>query len=207
MTFVKGAEPPNKGQKWPGEVLPPEEVTAILAQCSRRAPTGVRDRALITIMYRAGLRIGEALALRPSDVDMKRGAVRVRHGKGDKARTVGIGDGALAVLELWLTVRKDLGLARNGAPLFCTLQGRPLAQGQVRDMLKRRAAKAGVDRRVHPHALRHSHAFEMAERGVPVNLIQQQLGHAWLATTDTYLRHIAPADVIALGRDDDWTDE
>lgn len=198
---------PNKGKTYPGEVLTPDEVRAILAQCSRRAPTGVRDRALITVMYRAGLRVSEALALRPSDIDARRGVVRVRHGKGDKARTVGIGDGALAVVELWLNARRQLGLAVNGKPLFCTLAGGPMSDDAVRNMLRRRAAKAGIDKRVHPHALRHSYAFELSQKGTPPNVIQQALGHASLQVTDAYLRHIAPADLLALGRADDWQDE
>jgi site-specific recombinase XerD len=180
---------------------------ALLGQCSRRAPTGIRDRALITVMYRTGLRVGEALALRLSDVDMARGTIRVREGKGRKARTVGIGDGALAVLQLWTGARRGLGLARNGRFLFCTLAGRPMSYDAVRFMLARRAGNAGIERRVHPHALRHSWAFERSQAGTPVNVIQQQLGHASLLTTDVYLRHIAPADVIALGRADTWTDE
>lgn len=198
---------PNKGKTYPPEVLTPDEVRAILAQCSRRAPTGVRDRALITVMYRAGLRVSEALALRVSDIDPKRGTVRVRHGKGDKARTVGVGDGALAVIDLWLNTRRSLGLAHNGTPLFCTLKGGPVSDDAVRNMLRRRAAKAGIEKRVHPHALRHSYAFELSAKGTPVNVIQQALGHFSLQVTDAYLRHIAPADVIAVGRADDWSDE
>jgi site-specific recombinase XerD len=198
---------PNKGKTYPGEVLTPDEVRAILAQCSRRAPTGIRDRALITVMYRAGLRISEALALRVSDIDFRRGVVRVRHGKGDKARIVGVGDGALAVIELWLATRRQLGLAHNGVPLFCTLKGGPVSDDAVRNMLRRRADRAGIEKRVHPHALRHSYAFELSERGTPPNVIQQALGHTSLQVTDAYLRHIAPADVIALGRADDWHDQ
>ena len=146
-------------------MLTPDEVRANLAQCSRRAPTAIRDRARITVMYRAGLRIGEALALKASDVDMRRGAIRVRHDKGDRSRTVAlVVDGALAVLQLWLDARRSLGLARNGTPLFCTLAGGTLSDDQVRTMINRRAAKAGIEKRVHPHALRHSHAFELAQR-------------------------------------------
>ena len=156
---------PNKGKTYPPEVLTPDEVREILATCSRRAPTGVRDRALITVMYRCGLRVSEALDLRPSDIDMKRGIVHVRDGKGHKARSVGIGDGALAVIELWLITRRSLGLAHNGTPLFCTLKGGPVSDDAVRNMLRRRAARAGIEKRVHPHALRHSYAFELAEKG------------------------------------------
>src|SRR5258708_40091439 len=107
--------------KYPGEVYTEAEMRSLLAQCSRRAPTGIRDRALLTVIYRAGLRISEALDLKPSDVDMKTGTIHVRHGKGDKSRIVNLGDGALAVLQLWQDRRKNLGL--GGGYLFCTLKG------------------------------------------------------------------------------------
>ena len=107
--------------KLPGEVYTEAEMRALLAQCSRRAPTGVRDRALLTVIYRAGLRITEALDLKVSDVNLTSGIITVRHGKTDKCRRVGIGDGALAVLQLWLDRRRELGLP--GGYLFCTLKG------------------------------------------------------------------------------------
>jgi site-specific recombinase XerD len=206
MPVPKGTEPANKGVRLPGQVLTADEMHALLAQCSRRAPTGIRDRALLTTIYRCGLRVSEALDLLPSDVDVKRGTVRVNHGKGDKARIVGIGDGALAVLQLWSAKRKELGLAHNGNRLFCTLNGDPMSYSATQAMLKRRAAKAGIESRVHLHGLRHTRAAEMRETGQDVVTIQKQLGHAHLSTTYTYLNHISPADVIAAGRVDDWTD-
>jgi site-specific recombinase XerD len=199
-----GQQSPSKGRKFPAEPLTAGEARALIGAPSRRAPTGIRNRALMMLMYRTGLRISEALALKPSDVNADRGTVRVLHGKNDRDRTVGIDDGALAVLQLWLERRRSLGF-RNG-PLFCTLDGKPVSAGYVRDMLKRMARRAGIDKRVHPHCLRHTHAAELAAEGVPVNVIQQQLGHMWLATTDIYLRHIAPADVIAVGRNRPWAE-
>ena len=75
----------DTGRKRPVEILTADEVRQPLAQCSRRAPTGIRDRALITLMYRTGLRVSEALDLRPADIDPGRGSVRVLHGKGDQS--------------------------------------------------------------------------------------------------------------------------
>jgi site-specific recombinase XerD len=125
------------------------------------------------------------------------------YGKGDHNRSVAIDDGAVAVLQLRLAERAKLRV--NGRQrLFCTLQGGALSANQVRQMVKRRAAKAEITKRVHPHALRHTHAAELVAEGVPVNVIQKQLGHVSLATTDIYLRHIAPADVIAMGRKREW---
>lgn len=185
------------------DLLSEAEVRLLLAQCSRRAPTGVRDRALLTVLYRAGLRVSEALDLKPSDVDHERGMIRVHHGKGDKARTVGIDDEGLSVVRVWVTERASLGI--NGrAKLFCTLKGTPLSANQVRQMIKRRAAKADIGKRVHPHGLRHTHAAELMAEGVPLNVISKQLGHGSIATTSIYLDHIAPADVIAMGRKREW---
>jgi site-specific recombinase XerD len=88
-------------------------------------------------------------------------------------------DGAVAVVQLWLAERARLGF--NGRQkLFCTLAGGPLSSNQVRQMVKRRAARAGIDKRVHPHGLRHTHAAELVAEGVPVNVIQKQLGHVCL---------------------------
>jgi integrase/recombinase XerD len=205
MPFRKGEPPPNKDRTFPAEILTRAEVAAILAQCSRTAPTGIRDRALITVLYRAGLRVAEALDLKPSDIDPAAGTIRVLHGKGDRPRTVGVGDGALAVLQLWLDTRKRLGLRSRW--LFCTLKGGRLRDTSVRAMLRRRTARAGVDKRVYPHVFRHTHANELRRGGTDVVAIQHQLGHKHLATTEIYLQDIAPADVIALGRADTWTDE
>jgi integrase/recombinase XerD len=188
----------SKGRKFPAELLTSAEVAALLRQCSVTAPTGIRNRALITVMYRAGLRVNEALALRASDIDPAAGTIRVLHGKGDKARTVGIDDGGMAIVQRWMDARAALGFRRG--PLFCTLAGTAVRDVYVRNMMKRIARRAGIDKRVHPHGLRHSHAAGLAAEGVPVNLIQRQLGHAHLATTDVYLSHVAPADVIAMGR-------
>ena len=192
------------GRTFRAEPLTKAEVDRLLGQCSSRAPTGIRNRALIIVMYRAGLRISEALALRPSDVNPERGTLRVLHGKGDKPRTVSLDPGAMSVLMRWIDRRAACGF-RNG-PLFCTLKGTPVLGGYVRDMLKRLKVKAGIEKRIHPHGLRHTHAAELVSEHAPMNMIREQLGHASLATTDRYLRDIAPADVIDFGRQRSWSE-
>jgi site-specific recombinase XerD len=185
-------------KKRPVELLTSAEVAALLRECSTLAPTGIRNRALITIMYRGGLRVEEALDLRAAHINPRNGTVQILHGKGDKARIVSIDDGAMALVQRWMDARARL--IPVPGPLFCTLHGTKLSDSYVRNLMHRLGRKAGIDKRVHPHALRHSHAAELAAEGVPVNVIQAQLGHSLLATTDTYLRHIAPSDVIAMGR-------
>jgi integrase/recombinase XerD len=195
----------DSGHKQPVEILTRSEVAALMRQCSVRAPTGLRNRALITVMYRAGLRLDEALALKPADIDVQQGSIRVLHGKGDKSRTVSLDDGGTAIVQQWMTRRSALGF-RNGL-LFCTLDGKPVQDVYVRNLMKRLARKAGIEKRVHPHGLRHAHAAELAMEGWPMNLIQQQLGHSSLLTTDVYLRHISPAELIALGKSRKWNPE
>ena len=179
-----------KGRRLPPEPLTRQEVEALLRRCSRRAPTGFRNRALIAVLYRGGLRISEALALRLDDLDAETGAVRVLHGKGDRARTIGLDAGAFALVDAWVDCRRRIGLDRT-APLFCTLAGRRLHASYVRQLLPRLARKAGIGKRVHPHGLRHTHATELAAENVSLLDIQTQLGHAHL--DNRALRAPAPA--------------
>jgi site-specific recombinase XerD len=188
----------NLGRKFPAEPLTEAEVLALMRGCSQRAPTGIRNRALVMVMWRVGLRVSEALDLRPADVNPDRGTVRVLDGKGHKPRTVGIDDDALTAIQRWLDVRRTMGF-RTG-PLFCTLDGTHMQSNYVRAMMKRLGRKAGIDKRVHAHGLRHTNATELASEGVPVNVISKHLGHANSAVTARYLDHVAPADVIAVGR-------
>ncbi len=195
MSETQRRRPANAGRRYPAEVLTPDEVRALVKACSNRAPTGVRNRALIVVLYRAGVRIREALQLAPKDLDRAAGTVTVLRGKGGKRRTIGLDPGAFAVLERWLDRRARLGI--NGrSPVFCTLAGGPLKTSYVRGLLPRLGRRAGIEKRVHAHGLRHTHAAELAHEGKPMNLIQAQLGHASLATTSRYLAHIAPAQLI-----------
>ena len=166
----KGRKPANRGRKFPPELLTEDEVRALIKAASNRAPTGIRNRALITVMYRGGLRLAEALALRPKDLDVDVGSVTVLHGKGDRHRVVGLDPGEFAIVTMWLDTRRELGVSGR-SPLFCTLQGKPLHQSYVRTLLPRLAERAGIEKRVHPHGLRHTHSFELMMEGVPVPVI------------------------------------
>jgi site-specific recombinase XerD len=191
---VPGQEPGNKGQKYPAEVLTTDEVHAIIAGCSAKAPTGIRNRAMLTLLYRSGLRVSEVLALRPSDVNLDAHTVRVLHGKGDKATTRGFHPSATDALARWLDMRK--GVAGRGT-LFCTLAGRPLQAQYVRLMLHRLAADAGIEKRVHPHGLRHTFAWELEQAGVPVSVISALLGHSSIAVTARYLNHLTNHQAVS----------
>jgi site-specific recombinase XerD len=198
-----GKEPAQKGLTLPAEILAPDEVLAILDEC-RGTTTGIRDRALITVMYRSGLRVNEALSLEPKDVDLRIGAIAVLHGKGDRRRTVGIDPGASPVIKHWVNVRRDRLAPPRGVPLFCSQKCRRMSKSMVREMLVRNTARAGIEKRVHPHGLRHTMAYELLMEGVPIPIIQRQLGHTSLQTTDTYLSQIAPKQVLEVITSRSW---
>jgi site-specific recombinase XerD len=206
LTARQASETHSKGRKFPAEILTADEVKALIRACSYRAPTGIRNRALIALLYRGGLRISEALALYPKDLDPNAGTVTVLHGKGEKRRTTGLDPEAFALIQRWLDKRVDLRL--NGRhPVFSTLSGRELNQTYVRFLFRRLARRAGIEKRVHPHGLRHTHAAELAAEGIPLNVIQAQLGHSSLATTDRYLKHISPTHVIEAMKARTWEAE
>ena len=157
---------------------------------------GRRLRGLIVVLWRAGLRIHGALALTEPDLDARRGSLLVRRGKGGRRREVGMDDWAWEQLEPWLKARVELPIG----PLFCVVsgptRGRPWSASAARSDLRHVARQAGVRRRFAPHQLRHAHAVEMAREGVPLIVIQRQLGHTNLGITSIYLQGIDNAEII-----------
>jgi site-specific recombinase XerD len=195
--------PSNKGLKLPAEPLTEDEMRRLIRACSNRAPTGIRNRALLVVLYRGGLRLNEALQLFPKDLAGEHCTLRVLHGKGDRARLVGLDDGAWAILQRWMDRRASLGINRHRR-VFCTLAGDPLQPSYVRALLPRLARRGKIDKRVHAHGLRHTHAFELANENRPLHLIQAQLGHASLAVTDRYIKHLAPLQLVETMRSRKW---
>jgi integrase len=192
--YHRGRPPRNKGIRYPADPPTVEEIVSVMRAAGDHTD-GVRLRALIVIMWRAGLRIGEALDLAESDLDRDRGAILVRSGKGGKRREVGMDRWAWEQL-LWLQLRGEL---RVGA-LLCVIHGptsgRRWEPSAARKQLRRTAAAAGVPRRFAPHQLRHAHAVEMAHEGVPLVVIQRQLGHVNLGITSVYLQGIDSSEII-----------
>jgi site-specific recombinase XerD len=187
--------PANKGRRYPADPPRVEEIIAVMRAASD-GPHGLRLRGLIVVLWRAGLRIGEALALAESDLEPAQGSVLIRHGKGGRRRVVGMDEWGWSQLRRWLELRRNLPVG----PLFCVINapstGAPWSSAAVRNRFRRLAASAGVRRRFAPHQLRHAHAVEMAREGVPLNVIQRQLGHANLGVTSVYLQGIDTAEII-----------
>jgi integrase len=193
--FHAGRSPRNKGQRYPADPPTVAEIVAVM----RYAGTGLHAaplRALIVVLWRAGLRIQEAVALGESDLDERRGSLLVRRGKGGRRREVGMDDWAWEQLQPWLTARLDLPVG----PLLCIAtgptRGRSWSPGAARTELRHAAARAGVRKRFAPHQLRHAHAVEMAREGVPLIVIQRQLGHTNLGITSIYLQGIDSTEII-----------
>jgi integrase/recombinase XerD len=168
------------------------EAAAPGPQPGSTAAVVLRDRALMELLYAAGLRISEALRLDREDLSADGGFVRVI-GKGDKERLVPVGEVALAWLEryetqvraAWLAAAPPEGWDRGG-PIFLTPRGRRLARQQAWSIIKAAARRAGLDERVTPHTLRHSFATHLLEGGADLRIVQELLGHASISTTQIY---------------------
>ena len=166
---------------------------------------GTRDRAYLAILYRCGLRNNECRMLDIEDLKMdgEPWTLRVRHPKGvDRGappRELGIDAGTREYLQLWLRVRGNAA-----GPLFATSTGRRVDTSHFRRKIKVLAKSAGIIRRVHPHALRHTFARTLHDEGVSVRLIQLGLGHARLNTTATYLQSLGDKEVIDLTSEREW---
>jgi site-specific recombinase XerD len=192
---------------YPIETLTETEVLAILDRFGP-GPCGRRNAALVCLLWRTGLRLAEALALNVRDIAPGPPAeIRVRRGKGHKARTVGVRSDAMAMVSAWMDLR-TAPKCRGETVLFCSLRsGKPLDQGYVRRTMVAKARLAGIEKRVHPHGLRHTFAMGMDRGGASMEVIKSALGHASIATTDGYLRDYSAADVVAAMTDDDQGDE
>ena len=193
--FHAGRPPRNKGLRYPADPPKVEEIIAVMRAAGDDAH-GRRLRGLIVILWRAGLRIQEALLLAEADLDHQRGALLVRRGKGGRRREVGMDAWGWEELRPWLEARVELPVG----PLFCVIngptRGRPWSSAAARAGLRRSAVQAGVRRRFAPHQLRHAHAVELEREGVPLIVIQRQLGHSNLGLTSVYLQGIDNAEII-----------
>jgi site-specific recombinase XerD len=179
------------------------EVERLIAACSRRAPSGIRNAALLAVLWRCGLRAGEVVALAVKDVDLDDGRLAVQRGKGGRHRIVGLDSGTSALIERWLAKRRTLHLPAS-APLFCTLRGGSVDTSYLRHLCPRLARKAGIERRVHPHALRHRYAADLVKEGAPLTSVRDLLGHGSAATTSIYLSRIGASDAVEFARLREW---
>jgi integrase/recombinase XerC len=179
---------PRLGRRLPS-FLPKDEATQMLDAGPLPGTAGLRDRALVELLYASGLRVAECCGLDVDDLDEGRRTVRVV-GKGDKERVVPVGETALEALAAYLAMR---GRARGA--LFRNARGGRLTTRSALRIVKGLARRAGLGQRVTPHTLRHSFATHMLGEGADLRLIQELLGHSRLSTTQRYT-HVSPEHLM-----------
>ena len=176
---------PRRGRKLP-QVLTRGEVTKLLDQPRGTAPTDLRDRALLELMYACGLRASEAIGLEVSDVDLEEGVLRAR-GKGSKERMVPVGHTAADAVRHYLERgRPALVGPRLESHLFVNFRGGSLTRQGLYKIVRRHATSAGLADRMSPHTLRHTFATHLLAGGCDLRSVQEMLGHADVATTQLY---------------------
>ncbi len=162
------------------------EVERLLAQPDTSTPIGLRDKAMIELMYSTGVRVSELCGLRVSDIQMNSGSLRCI-GKGDKERIVPVGRKALEVIAAYLRDSRPKLLRDTGSPyLFLGKQGHRIGRIQFWILLKAYGRKAGLRESLNPHMLRHSFATHLLDRGADLRSVQLMLGHADISTTQIY---------------------
>lgn len=178
-------EVPRLGAPLPRD-LTLDEVDRLLAQPDPAEPLGIRNQAMIELLYATGLRVSELLAVRLQDLNLEVGYV-VAYGKGKKERLVPVGEVALEKLKEYLgTVRPGLAGSGRDPHVFLNRSGRRLSRQGFWKLLNRYALQAGISSTVTPHVLRHSFATHLLERGADLRSVQVMLGHASISTTQIY---------------------
>lgn len=179
-----GVDAPKLGRYLP-DVLSVDEVNAIIESVPSGSWTGLRDRAILEMLYGCGLRVSEAAGLRISEIFFNDGFVRVR-GKGDKERLVPVGEIALAAIGNYLPVRPVPADSSASDILFLNKSGSPLSRISIFNMVKKQAVLAGINKSISPHTFRHSFATHLIENGADLRVVQEMLGHESILTTEIY---------------------
>lgn len=180
---------PKRRKSLPQALLTPREAVHLLESIDTSTPLGLRDRAIIEVLYATGIRASELCALWLVDFDPGSGTLTVRAGKGNKDRVVPLGPIASAVLSDYIAQARARLLGRKAAcEIFVSKRGRALHRGNLPAVVARAARHAGITKPIRPHRLRHACATHMLKGGADIRHIQKLLGHASLATTEIYTR-------------------
>ena len=168
------------------ETLSREEVQSLLAAAAGKTALEIRDRAIFELLYASGLRVSELCGARLENLDLEKGFIRVV-GKGNKQRLVPVGSSARDALDRYLRLgRPELVGKRTGGEVFLSVRGRKLTNQRIWQLLVALGKRAGLQKEIHPHMLRHSFATHLLEGGADLRIIQEMLGHADISTTQIY---------------------
>jgi len=185
----------SKARRLP-KTLSREELTLLMKRPNVNCPTGLRNRAMLELMYSCGLRVGDICGLYLRDVRWAEGKLHIRPevGKGGREAFVTLDDVALEWLERWKAIRRKYAAGKPW--LFVTLRAGPIDPHYVWEMVGRYARKAGIERHVHPHMLRHTYATELLNDGFNIAEVQKLMRHSDIRTTSIYL-HVRDAELDA----------
>ncbi len=172
-------------QRYHPPYLSVREIAALIDSIDSGSPSGLRDRAIIELLYGSGLRISEAINLQVREIEFDAGFIRVL-GKGDKERLVPIGQPATAAIEIYLDKRPKPVSSSDAKFLFLSRFGRKYSRPGFWKLIHKRFVAAGITKQVTPHTLRHSFATHMLEGGADLRVVQEMLGHADISTTQIY---------------------
>lgn len=184
-----GVATPKREKRLP-KFLYPEEIAALLEKPSSVTPLGLRDRAILELLYSSGLRLREIVNLTGKDLDLSRGYVRVM-GKGSKERVVPLGGCAGRAIKEYMTSARPALQMKNVSMtkcenVFLNYRGTRLSGRSIQRMLDKYIEESALDRKISPHALRHSFATHLLENGADLRVVQELLGHVNISTTQIY---------------------
>ena len=162
-------------------ILEPEEAQNLLKQPNKRYPTGLRNKAIISLMLHCGLRVSEVADLRPGNINITKGKLRVESGKGNKDRDLAIPEYLIDLLNNWRKKRPE------GPFFFSTLNGKKLLIRYLQQMVKRYGQKAGINKNISPHTLRHTYATQYYRQTKDIETLRRILGHSDISTTTIYI--------------------
>jgi len=162
-------------------ILEPEEAQNLLKQPNKRYPTGLRNKAMMSLMLHCGLRLSEVTNLRPGNINLTKGKLRVESGKGNKDRDLAIPDYLIDLFERWRKLRPQ------GDYFFSTLKGKKISDRYVQNMVKRYSQKAGISKNISPHTLRHTYATQYYKQTKDIETLRRILGHSDISTTTIYI--------------------
>lgn len=173
-------------EKFLPETLNAEQVRGLIESVDAGSPAGLRDRAMLELLYSSGLRVSELCGARLENLDLESGFIRVT-GKGAKTRLVPVGAPARAAIDRYLASGRPHHVGRRtGAEVFLSVRGKKLTPQRVWQLIKQYAARAGIESNVYPHLMRHSFATHLLGGGADLRIIQELLGHADISTTQIY---------------------
>lgn len=162
-------------------ILEIEEAQRLIRVPNKRYKTGLRNKTIISVMLNMGLRLNEVCNLRPGDLNLTKGKLKVVNGKGGKDRFLGIPEVTLTLLDEWRKIRPKSDY------FFCTMKGGKLSDRYIQNFVVRYSQKAGIQKKIYPHTLRHTYATEYYRRTRDIETLRRILGHSHISTTTIYI--------------------